>query len=74
MRVQDPLLIQNKTYQNQIIPVTVPKSNKSISVNFTVSTKTSVSQLITDNKTEETQYDKLLPKVDIEDTIQRMSI
>lgn len=74
MRVQNQHLIKNMTSQNQFTPVTVPKTNKSIAGNFRVSTKTSLSQLITDNKTEETQYEKWLPKIDIEDTIQRMSI
>ncbi len=75
MRVQDPLLIQNKTYQNQITPVTVHKTNKSIAVNITVSAKIPVSVLINDNNiNEDIQYEKWLPKVDIEDTVQRMSI
>ena len=74
MRVQDPLLIQNKTYQNQITPETVHKTNKSIAYNSTVSTKTPLSPLIANNETEDTKYEKWLPKVDIEDTVQRMSI
>ncbi len=74
MRVQDPLLIQNKTYQNQITSVTVPKSNKPIAVNSTVSAKTPVSPLMNDDNNNDNKYDKWIPKVDIEDTIQRMSI
>ena len=62
------------TSQNQFTLVTVPKTNKPIAGNSTVSTETSVSPLITNNKTEDTQYDKLLPKVDIEDSIKKMSI
>ena len=70
----NPFMI-NSTYQKQITPVSVPKSNKPIVVNSTVSAKTPVSLLINDNNiNEDTIYEKWLPKVDIEDTIQRMSI
>ena len=44
------------TSQNQFTPVTVPKTNKSIAYNSTVSTKTPLSPLIANNETEDTKY------------------
>ena len=71
---QDNPFMIIRTYQNQITPETVHKTNKSIAYNSTVSTKTPLSPLIANNETEDTKYEKWLTKVDIEDTIQRMSI
>ena len=69
----NPFMI-NSTYQNQIISATVPKSYKSFSNNSTMLIKTPLSSLMNDDNNNDTKYEKWLTKVDIEDTIQRISI